>query len=230
MGDASRIKFLRLTAATGAVVVAVAGVLTGVGLILANSGTKGSESSSADPAVPTTVKQAGQGNAAVPAATGSVVVAAGALPASSPQSLTIPAIGLSTGTIIELGQTAYGAMEVPGNADSVGWYTQSSTPGERGVAVIAGHILFAHERGSFYDLGGLAPGDIVTITRQDGVTAQFTAYRIESRAAPAIGQIQPEGGTEVPELRLVTGGARFDTLPDERVDELVVFARMTGTV
>jgi sortase (surface protein transpeptidase) len=229
VGNASRTEFLRLAAAAGAVVVAMAGVLTGVGLILANSGAKGSVTSSNATSVPTTAKQASQGNAAVTAGSGSAVVAVGALPASAPHSLTIPAIGLTTGPIIELGQTPYGAMEVPGNADAVGWFSHSRPPGERGVAVIAGHILFAHERGAFYDLGGLAPGDVVDITRQDGITAQFTVYRIETRAAPAIGQVQSEVSTEVPELRLVTGGARFDTLPGERIEELVVFARLTGT-
>lgn len=230
MGDNRRREFVRLTAAAGAVVVTLAGVLAGVGLILANSATKGNASSVAAGAAQATAKQAGQRSTTVTA--GQTPDAVDALDPSAPRSLSIPAIGLGLDSVIELGQTSYGAMEVPGNAGTVGWFTQSKTPGERGVCVLAGHIRFAHERGAFYQLAELSPGDIVNVTRQDGSSAEFTVYRVESHPDATGGQARAAGTAatgDTPELRLVTGGARFDSLPGEHVNELIVFARLTGT-
>ncbi|SFB64043.1 Sortase family protein [Amycolatopsis marina] len=231
MGEGRRREFIRLAAAAGAVVITMAGVLTGVGLILVNSGSKSTVSSADTRAAPATAKQADQRITTV--AAGKAPLAVGALGASAPRTLSIPAIGLDRDKIIELGQTSYGAMEVPGNAGTVGWFTQSRTPGEPGVSVIAGHIRFAHERGAFYQLAELSPGDVVTITRHDGSTADFTVYRVETRPDATGGLTRAAGTAAVagssPELRLVTGGARFDSLPGEHVNELVVFARMTGT-
>lgn len=231
MGDGRRREFVRLAAAAGAVVITMAGVLTGVGLILVNSGSKSTVSSADTRVAQPTAKQAGQRITTVTA--GKAPHAVGALDASAPRTLSIPAIGLGQDTIIELGQTSYGAMEVPGNAGTVGWFTQSRTPGEPGVSVIAGHIRFAHERGAFYQLAELSPGDVVTITRHDGSSANFTVYRVETRPGTTGGLAHAVGTTAAdsssPELRLVTGGARFDSLPGEHVSELVVFARLTGT-
>ena len=80
-------------------------------------------------------------------------------------------------------------MEVPAKGplyDLAAWYRYSVTPGQQGPSVIIGHIDSAENGPSvFYRLGELAPGDAVTVTREDGRTVPFTVYATRSFAKDA---------------------------------------------
>jgi LPXTG-site transpeptidase (sortase) family protein len=75
---------------------------------------------------------------------GSVIIAAPAVTshaASStyPVKLEIPSIGVSA-AIQRVGISKHGTMAVPTNYTDVGWYRYGPFPGERGSAVMAGHL------------------------------------------------------------------------------------------
>src|SRR4051794_41499782 len=59
------------------------------------------------------------------------------LAASHPDRLRIPAIDVDASGLIDLGLQADKTMEVPADGTTVGWYTNSPSPGERGPAVLA---------------------------------------------------------------------------------------------
>ena len=103
------------------------------------------------------------------------------LSASEPVRMQIPALGV-TSTIIELGLERDGSMEVPPGAYPVGWYDRGSTPGQLGPAVLAGHVDWDGERGAFYGLRELRPGDEVVVDRADGTAATFIVDRVERHA------------------------------------------------
>lgn len=206
----------RLGAAAAAVVMTLAAVLTGATLIRSHTA-PATENATGDHA-------AGRHDhaAVTTLAEGTEPPAHDPLPASAPVRLTVPAIGIATDSVIELGRTPTGVAEVPGDPLAVGWLVDTPTPGERGSAVLAGHSHFAYERGVFYQAAQLRPGDTVTVTRADGAAAVFTVYRVE-RTSREAGHARAAARGSHPDLRLLAGS------PDagEHDDAIVVFARLT---
>src|SRR5690242_18052653 len=92
-----------------------------------------------------------------------------------PVSLVIPAIGVRT-SLIRLGRTAQGTLQVPTSTSVAGWYTASPRPGEIGSAIIAGHIDSSAGPGVFFRLRLLHPGNLVYVRRTDGTLAVFRVY------------------------------------------------------
>ncbi|ONI89933.1 hypothetical protein ALI22I_13455 [Saccharothrix sp. ALI-22-I] len=151
------------------------------------------------------------------------------LDAARPTRLTIPAIGVDAAGIIDLGLRADRAMEVPADAETVGWYTNSPTPGESGPALLAAHVDWQGRLGVFHDLRKVKPGDQVTVERADGSAASFTVQRVEQHPKDRFPTQAVYGHVEGPELRLVTCGGQFDRKAGSYRDNIVVYAQMTGS-
>lgn len=171
-----------------------------------------------------------RGPAATPAAgqPASGISAPRPLPASTPVRVRIPAIEVSS-PLHALGLAEDGTLQVPGGDryDEAAWYDGSPTPGEVGGAVIEGHVTSQGSVPSvFFDLGALGRGDRVHVDREDGTTATFQVYGVESFPKDAFPKVAVYGNTEGPELRIITCGGVYD--PDQRrhLDNIVVFARM----
>ena len=56
--------------------------------------------------------------------------------------LQIPAIGVDT-ALIDLGLQRDGTLQVPPDGTRAGWFTGAPSPGERGPAVMTGHVDWA---------------------------------------------------------------------------------------
>jgi sortase (surface protein transpeptidase) len=151
------------------------------------------------------------------------------LDASRPTRLTIPAIGVDAVGIIDLGLRADRTVEVPADAETVGWYTNSPTPGASGPALLAAHVDWQGRLGVFHDLRELKPGDHVTVERADGSAASFTVQRVEQHPKDRFPTQAVYGHVEGPELRLVTCGGQFDRKAGSYRDNIVVYAQMTGS-
>lgn len=145
---------------------------------------------------------------------------------SRPQRLRIPEIGVDAGGLLDLGLKPDGSMEVPPDGSTVGWYTESPTPGERGPAVLAAHVDWAGEEGAFYDLHELAPGDEVIVDRADGTVPLFRVYRVEQYRKDRFPSKKVYGDVPGAELRLITCGGEVDTEQGGYRDNIVVYARM----
>jgi sortase (surface protein transpeptidase) len=156
-------------------------------------------------------------------------ISAAALPKSAPLTLRIPAIGVSTGRLVDLGLDAQRALEVPDDAITAGWFTLSPTPGEVGPSVIAGHVNYASVPGVFARLHDMRPGEAIEVDRADGTSAVFTAYQVERYPKSAFPTERVYGNTETPELRLITCGGSFDQAAGEYRDNVVVFATLTSS-
>ncbi|WP_370969960.1 class F sortase [Amycolatopsis sp. cg9] len=171
---------------------------------------------------------------AVPAATGTSIApgtaaaTAGGLPAAKPASLSIPAIGVRADAIADLGLTADGALEVPPDATTVGWFTGAPSPGETGPAVLAAHVDYRHVPGAFSRLKELRPGEQARVGRADGRIAVFTVYRVDRYAKADFPTGQVYGDTADPELRLITCGGEFDRATGNYLDNVVVYARLSA--
>ncbi|MBJ2119581.1 class F sortase [Arthrobacter sp. MSA 4-2] len=151
------------------------------------------------------------------------------LAASPPVSLSIPAIG-ATSELLRLGLRADKTLEVPpdGPGAPASWYTESPTPGERGPAVLLGHVNATDGgKGVFADLRALKPGDRISVAREDGSTAEFKVLRGEAYAKAAFPTAKVYGNTPGAELRLITCDG-YDPATGEFDDNYVVYAALVG--
>ncbi len=154
---------------------------------------------------------------------------------SAPRRLVIPAIGVAS-TLLNLGQTAAGTIEVPApgpDYNRAGWYRYSPTPGSIGPAVIAGHVDSAADGPSvFYRLGALRPHDQIRVTRADGSVAVFAVDAVRRYTKRAFPTEVVYGDTDRAALRLITCGGPFDRGTGHYLDNIVVLAsllRSTGS-
>ncbi|WP_261992016.1 class F sortase [Streptomyces sp. MS191] len=129
--------------------------------------------------------------------------------------------------VVGVGLDGRGGIDTPPARDRnlAGWFTGAVTPGEKGTAVVVGHVDTPAGRAVFFDLGALRKGQRIEVARQDGRTAVFSVYGVEvvpQEGFPAERVYRPAAA---PELRVLTCGGRFreGTGYDGNV---VVFARL----
>jgi LPXTG-site transpeptidase (sortase) family protein len=165
----------------------------------------------------------------LPAPTGPIAAAPQRRPApvSPPVALTIPAIGVQT-TLVRLGLTAAGALQVPSSTAVAGWFTGSPRPGAVGPAVIAGHIDSRAGPGVFYRLSALRPGDEVYVRRADGTLAAFRVTAVHQYPKDDFPTGAVYGATPDAELRLITCGGTFDYATGSYLSNTVVYAVEAG--
>jgi hypothetical protein len=144
---------------------------------------------------------------------------------SNPVRLRIPAIAVDT-VLMDLGLRGDGTMEVPPDGIRAGWYTGAPTPGERGPAIIAGHVDWAGQPGVFERLHTLGPDDEIIVTREDGTAAAFRVTRIEQFPKNAFATAKVYGNIDYAGLRLITCGGSFDPQAQSYDDNIVVFAEL----
>ncbi|MFD7299536.1 class F sortase [Streptomyces pharetrae] len=155
--------------------------------------------------------------------------AAPALPPSPPDRIRIPAIRVDA-PLTGLGLTRTGSLEVPpaGRPDLAGWYEAGTTPGERGTAIVAGHVDNAEGPAVFYGLGALRRGGTIEVDRRDGSVAVFTVDAVEVYQAKNFPDEKVYGPARRPELRVITCGGGYSRATGYQ-GNVVVFAHLTGS-
>jgi hypothetical protein len=150
---------------------------------------------------------------------------------SPPVSFNIPAIRKQS-TLLQLGLRANGSLEVPpdGPTAPAGWYNGSPTPGERGPAVLLGHVnAVGGGPGVFANLRRLKSGDTIEVARADGTTAIFEFYRGEPFPKDAFPSQTVYGDTEGSELRVITCDG-YDPATGLFDDNYVLFAKLAPSL
>ena len=149
------------------------------------------------------------------------------MPRSRPVSLTIPAMGIVDSSLVDLGKEADGTLEVPTDYGQAGWFAPGPAPGQFGPAVIAGHVDSKAGPAIFYRLGELQPGATLSVTREDGSTAEFVVDKVERYPKDAFPTAAVYGDTtQRSELRLITCGGEFDSGTGHYVDNVVAYAHL----
>ncbi|GAA2804046.1 class F sortase [Nonomuraea dietziae] len=143
--------------------------------------------------------------------------------AADPVRLRIPSIGLTT-KIIGLRLDRSGKLIAPKRYDLTGWNVAGPEPGERGAAVIAGHVDSRTGPAVFHGLRDLKPGARIHVDRKDGSTVTFQVRRLAGYPKSRIPDTQVYGSTGRPELRLITCAGTFDQKRRSYRDNLVIFA------
>jgi LPXTG-site transpeptidase (sortase) family protein len=162
---------------------------------------------------------------AFPAPTGPIVAVPQRVTATvaEPVSLEIPAIGVRS-SLVHLGLTRSGTLQVPSTTTVAGWYTGSPRPGATGSAVIAGHIDSYKGPGIFYWLSHLKRGDRIYVRRADGTLAAFKVTAVQTYSKDKFPTDAVYGPVPDPELRLITCGGTFDYTTRSYLSNTVVYA------
>ncbi len=147
--------------------------------------------------------------------------------ASAPVRLSIASIGVDT-LLMDLGLMPDGSLEVPPDGKLAGWFTGAPTPGERGPAVIAGHVDWAGPA-IFHDLPLVVPGDLVDIARADGSTAVFSVTAVEQYPKDEFPTEAVYGALSFAGLRVITCGGVFNKGTGHYDDNIVVFAELVSS-
>jgi hypothetical protein len=142
----------------------------------------------------------------------------------APAAVRIPAIGVSA-ELVRLGLNPDGTLEVPTDFSVAGWYRLGPRPGERGAAVVVGHVDSKDGPAVFYRLGQVLPGSLVRIAWPNGHAVRFRIYAVREYEKTAFPTSLVYGPTSRRELRLVTCGGPFDSEKGHYLDNVVVFAR-----
>ncbi|MEU4985754.1 class F sortase [Streptomyces sp. NPDC021969] len=148
------------------------------------------------------------------------------LPYSVPDQVSIPAIQVDA-PVMGVGLDADGWVDAPPPEDPnlAGWFTGAVSPGEKGTAVVVGHVDNQQGPAVFYGLGALKKGNRVEVHRQDGKTAVFEIYGIEVFEKNNFPGDRVYGSKGSPELRVITCGGGF-TKQNGYDGNVVAFARL----
>jgi hypothetical protein len=128
---------------------------------------------------------------------------------ATPAELRVPAIDVVQ-PLSTLGLNSDGTVQVPSDFDRPGWFRLGAVPGQRGAAVILGHVDSYRGPAVFHRLRFLRPGDRVEVILTNGVTTRFEVRAIETypkERFPGESVYTSPGHST---LQLVTCGGRFD--------------------
>ena len=159
----------------------------------------------------------------------------------TPFELQIPSLQVTV-PVVGVGLTSANVMDAPRGspADPVWqtafWYRDSSIPGSRGTATLAGHVTdLLGQPGAFARLKDLRPGDLIVVhDTQSGLDVHFMVtrmgtYSAEQSADPSLleqvygnGQGQPSSNGRA-YLTLITCTGEY--VDGSFVDRLVVYAQ-----
>jgi LPXTG-site transpeptidase (sortase) family protein len=164
----------------------------------------------------------------VPTPTPSARAVAPEVARSRPIAIKIPKLGVSA-PVTQLGLQADGSVEEPplSRPNLAGWYEKGPTPGEKGPAVILGHVDAHRQAAVFYDLKKLRPGDRIMVTRADKSVITFTVQRLQQVQKSNFPSNLVYGEVlDYASLRLVTCGGDFNRRTGHYVSNVIAFARM----
>jgi hypothetical protein len=149
--------------------------------------------------------------------------------AAPPRWIRIRAIGVSA-PVVALGLRPDRTLEVPRRWGDTGWYTGGPEPGERGPAVVAGHVDSTSGPAVFYRLGQLRRGARVDIRRADHSMVSFRVEGVERWPKDRFPTRRVYRRTARSTLRLITCGGSFDTATGHYLDNVIVYAtRVSAT-
>ena len=146
---------------------------------------------------------------------------------SAPVNIRVPGIGVDA-PVMKVGRDADGTVQVPPLAEHnlTGWYQYGPSPGQRGPAVILGHVDSTTGISVFYYLKNMHAGDKVYVTLADGKVAAFAVDGLQKVAKDAFPTASVYGKAGYPSLRLITCGGPFDQATGHYTDNIIVYAHL----
>ena len=144
---------------------------------------------------------------------------------SVPVHLAIPKIGVSVRLSV-LGLNKKGTVNIPTNFAVPGWYKGARSPGQKGSAVILGHVDGATGPAIFYKLAKIKLGNRVDVTLRNGKKLVFAVIGVRMYEKTNFPDNLIYGVRNYPALQLVTCGGIFDPRTGHYLSNIVVFTAL----
>ncbi|MGH8825236.1 MAG: class F sortase, partial [Jiangellaceae bacterium] len=128
---------------------------------------------------------------------------------AEPVRIVIETIGVSA-AVEAVGLEPDGSLSPPRDPSTVGWHSGSRIPGDRGPAVLVGHLDSADGPAVFIALDDLGAGDVIAVEGGDGTIVSFEVTSVTHHPRDAFPTEAVYGPTPNAELRLITCGGPFD--------------------
>jgi sortase (surface protein transpeptidase) len=155
------------------------------------------------------------------------VVKARPMSRALPVRITIPRIHVNA-PIEPLGQNPDGTVEVPtlSRPNLAGWYKYGPTPGQKGAAVVLGHVDAHRQQAVFFRLGSLHRGDRIHVWRTGGSVAKFAVDSVVPVAKDRFPTQSVYGKTKYAALRVITCGGKYDKKTMHYLGNIIVYAHL----
>lgn len=145
-----------------------------------------------------------------------------------PVSFSIPKIGVNA-LIEAVGTDENGKMVLPEELTKAGWYKDGFRPGQKGNAVIAGHLDSTTGAGAiFYHLHELEPGDTMSVLDEHGSLYTFTVTRKETYPYDAVPIDEVFGRSDTADLNLVTCTGWWNAAMHNYSHRMVIYSKLTS--
>lgn len=144
-----------------------------------------------------------------------------------PERLAIPKLNV-TGCIESVGVDQHGAVAVPTNIYTAGWFVDSAKPGEPGLSIIDGHINgnFTND-GIFQHLESLVAGDRFTVERGDGTILNYEVVSVDSVPLDDAAKKLFAHDTSIKsQLNLITCGGRWNESIQQFDHRIIAVAKL----
>lgn len=142
-----------------------------------------------------------------------------------PETLTIPKIGVHT-SVESVGLDNQGRMDVPTNVDSVAWYNLGFKPGEKGSAVVAGHLDSEAGPAVFWNLTSLQAGDEIGVEDKKGQVYYFKVTRVTTYEFDKVPLEEVFASQDKSRLNLITCGGRFNGVTRNYSHRIVAYSEI----
>jgi LPXTG-site transpeptidase (sortase) family protein len=120
-------------------------------------------------------------------------------------------------------------MGVPQHSEDVGWYKLGYKLGEKGNAVIAGHLdTVTGAPAVFWNLRQLTPGDTVTISDENKKKLIYHVTDVESYPYNNFPLKEVFGPTSASRLNLITCGGSWNASAHIYSDRVVVYTQLAN--
>ncbi|MEH7441190.1 class F sortase [Bacillus sp. JJ1122] len=142
-----------------------------------------------------------------------------------PYRLQIPSIDVDT-LIENVGLLDNGQMGVPESFETVGWYERGPKPGERGNAVLAGHVDSKKGPAVFFYLKKLKEGDEVIISDKRGKSLTYKVKGVKSYPTELSPVNEIFDYSYQSNLNLITCTGIYDRTTGNHSERLVVYTSL----
>lgn len=142
-----------------------------------------------------------------------------------PKTLTIPKIKVQA-NVDQVGLSKDGKVGVPSGTEDVAWYKDGVMPGQKGNAVIDGHVDSYKGPAVFFNLKNLKKNDKVYVVDQNGKKHTFKVVKIESYPTGHAPLQTVFGYTNQPMLNLITCTGTYQQSKGTHDHRLVVYTKL----
>lgn len=152
-------------------------------------------------------------------------------PIPKPARLSIPSLNIDT-NIVEVGLVKEtNEMEVPKDANSVGWYKYGDTPGATGSAVLTGHLDTPTGAAAiFYSLNKLQVNDEFIITNEKGDKYLYKVFEVANLPLLTFPKEKIFGERDFPQATLLTCSGIFNHNTQLYSHRLAIIGKLDKTI